>query len=321
MCAHALGPDLLVHVHVFFLFFLFLGYRGGLFSGPQSLPIPRQVHMCFISRQACLLNCKFQRRCWPGDTLGPEVEADRRKQKTGTEGITSLCFVFFLSSAESEKELGILFPLFGPPPPPAPPSLPPLFLSRYLRLITASFLPAKLVYSSSNSASARCCARKFLWTFFFYVSVSLLSSSSLVFFFFAATNPIPPTTPPTLFSLSSDSVCAGCPGLVPVYVPALRYCVCRREERGGEKRSHNSKHLGRRELCLKQWFPFASGQKCSLVFFFFFLSYSSSSPPPRHSHTPDTDTLSSTHITAAPAPTTKIYVSSLIFQSLSSPST
>lgn len=44
-------------------------------------------------------------------------------------------------------------------------------------------------------------------------------------------------------------------------------------------------------------------------------------PPPRHSHTPDTDTLSSTHITAAPAPTTKIYVSSLIFQSLSSPST
>lgn len=150
------------------------------------------------------------------------------------------------------------------------------------------------------------CFPHHLWSFFFFCSHQ---------------SPSPYHTPDPLLSVH-DSVCAGCPGFVPVYVPALRYCVCRREERGGEKRSHNSKHLGRRELCLKQWFPFASGQKCSLVFFFFFfLSYSSSSPPPRHSHTPDTDTLSSTHITAAPAPTTKIYVSSLIFQSLSSPST
>lgn len=286
----------------FFFFFLFLGYRGGLFSGPQSLPIPRQVHMCFISRQACLLNCKFQRRCWPGDTLGPEVEADRRKQKTGTEGITSLCFLFFFLRLSPKKNSGFFFLFLDPlPHPPHPPFLRCSSLGTCVSLRPPFFPQNWFIPRPTQHPRAAAHANSFGLFFFFYVSVSLLSSSSLVFFFFfAATNPLSPTTPPP------SSLCPLIPFVRAVLALFLfMFLRCdtasageKREE--GKKRTHNSKHLGRRELCLKQWFPFASGQKCSLVFFFFFLSYSSSSPPHHVTHTHQTQTHSLRHTSPQP---------------------
>lgn len=229
---------------MFFFFFLFLGYRGGLFSGPQSLPIPRQVHMCFISRQACLLNCKFQRRCWPGDTLGPEVEAERRKQKTGTEGITSLCFLFFFLRLSPKKNSGFFFLFLDPlPHPPHPPFLRCSSLGTCVSLRPPFFPQNWFIPRPTLHPRAAAHANSF-GLFFFFMSLSVCFPHHLwsSFFFCSHQSPSPYHTP-TLFSLSSDSVCAGCPGFVPVYVPALRYCVCRREERGGEKKNPQQQTL------------------------------------------------------------------------------
>lgn len=194
-----------------FLFFLFLGYRGGLFSGPQSLPIPRQVHMCFISRQAC-----WTVNSYSGAGLGI---------KTSAEGITSLCLIFFSFFVWVRDRIRDSFSSSWTFPSSAVPLLVPA--SHY----GPPFLPAKLVYSSSNSASARCCAGKFLWTFFLCLCQSAFLIISGLFFFLQPPIPFPPPHLPT------SSLCP----LIPLVraVPALflfmfLHCVT--------ARAHNSKH-------------------------------------------------------------------------------
>lgn len=210
---------------VFFLFFL--GYRGGLFSGPRSLPIPRQVHMCFISRQACW-TVNSDSRAGLGirsaASLKPIAENKRQAQ------------LFFFSLAESKKKSPNIF----------------LFLDiqvtytphPHLFFAVPLYVPAShydLLSSPQNwfiprpTLHPHAAAHANSFGLFFYVSVSLLSSSAPVFFFFL--QPPAPPTHPHPFSLSFDSVCAGSPGFVPVYLSALRYCVCRGEEkeRGGAR--------------------------------------------------------------------------------------
>lgn len=115
----------------------------------------------------------------------------------------------------------------------------------YLRLITASFLPAKLVYSSSNSASTRCCARKFLLTFFF-MSLSVCYPHHPWSLFLQPTllHPHPPHPPPNLllsvlrFRLCGLSWLCSC----------LSSCAAilrlqKRRERRGKNKTRNGKHL------------------------------------------------------------------------------
>lgn len=279
---------------VFFLFFL--GYRGGLFSGPRSLPIPRQVHMCFISRQACW-TVNSDSRAGLGirsaASLKPIAENKRQAQ------------LFFFSLAESKKKSPNIF----------------LFLDiqvtytphPHLFFAVPLYVPAShydLLSSPQNwfiprpTLHPHAAAHANSFGLFFYVSVSLLSSSAPVFFFFAASSPSHP--PPPLLSVIRLSLCRQswlCPCLS--FCAAILRLQGRRKRKGWGGGTHNGKHLQR-------WSTTVSvglGTSCSLFFF-----------DVTHTHT-DTDASSSTHITTTPSPITEIYVSSLIFHSLSSPST
>lgn len=242
-----------------------------------SLPIPLQVHMCFISRPAhWTVNSSgglawgiCAARGWERAIAGNKRQALKESPCSDSVSCRPLKPPTF-------------FPLLLDPP---------SFFrcsSRYLCLITSSFLETDLFRVQLCIHAVLCMQIPF------FAFLSLSGCFPHHVWSFAAT----PTPPQPLCRL------------IPVVQAILAlflfmFVCCDTASEKEPQHFHHSKHLRRPELCLKQWFPFALEQNCSLFF-----------STPRHTHThTDSFTLHSQ------VSIIKIYVSLLIFQSLSSPST